>query len=319
MHMPELPEVETITRDLKKELPGLIIDDIVVHGTYRPKAKDLNSAIDAKIIDVERIGKTIHLILEDGRPFDSTQDGPEQGRAVRRLVFHLIMTGRLLLRDQEAKPDPNLRVTFKLSDGRPFDSTQGGHPEQSRTGGRELRFTDQRMFGWVELLAQDELGDFRLRFGPDPFELSPDIFAQRLLSKKTAIKNALLEQRLVSGIGNIYANDALWMAKIHPESKTTELSQEQLENLHDSVVEILKEGISHRGSTLDDRMYVDVFGRQGSHQDHFRVYGRTGEKCLRCDGTIAFTQLGGRGTFYCQRCQIKPNRLAVGGEQMLPI
>ncbi|OGC54503.1 DNA-formamidopyrimidine glycosylase [candidate division WWE3 bacterium RIFCSPHIGHO2_01_FULL_48_15] len=272
--MPELPEVETITRDLKKELPGLEIKEVVVHGSYRPKAKDLNSVVGPKITGVERIGKTIHLILEDGR----------------RLVFHLIMTGRLLLRDAQAKPDPDQRVTFKLSNG------------------KELRFTDQRMFGWVELLGQEELGDFRLRFGPDPFELTPDIFANRLQQKKTAIKNALLEQKLVSGIGNIYANDALWLAQIHPEAKTTDLSQEQLESLHKSVVEILQEGIAHRGSTLEDKMYVDLYGREGSHQDHFRVYSRAGEKCLRCEGTITFTQLGGRGTFFCERCQVKSSQ-----------
>jgi len=272
--VPELPEVETITRDLKKELPGLEIKEVVVHGSYRPKAKDLNSVVGPKITGVERIGKTIHLILEDGR----------------RLVFHLIMTGRLLLRDAQAKPDPDQRVTFKLSNG------------------KELRFTDQRMFGWVELLGQEELGDFRPRFGPDPFELTPDIFANRLQQKKTAIKNALLEQKLVSGIGNIYANDALWLAQIHPEAKTTDLSQEQLESLHKSVVEILQEGIAHRGSTLEDKMYVDLYGREGSHQDHFRVYSRAGEKCLRCEGTITFTQLGGRGTFFCERCQVKSSQ-----------
>lgn len=269
--MPELPEVETITRDLKKELPGLTIKKITIHGNYRPKAKDLNSAVGSKIADVERIGKTIHLILDDHR----------------RLIFHLVMTGRLLLRDGGARPDPDQRVTFKLSDG------------------KELRFTDQRMFGWVELLEKEDLPDFRLRFGPDPFELTPDLFAQRIASKKTAVKNALLEQSLVSGIGNIYANDALWMARIRPETKTTDISGKDLERLHGAVVEILKEGIEHRGSTLEDKMYVDIYGREGSHQEHFRVYGRAGEKCLRCEGKITFNKLGGRGTFYCEKCQVK--------------
>lgn len=292
--MPELPEVETIKRDLAQVLPGLKIEKVTVHGDYRPKAQDLDSVVGAKITDVERIGKTIHLILEDGRSFDSAQsDHPEQRRTGgRRLVFHLIMTGRLLLRDDKAKLDHNRRVTFKLAG------------EGSPASGGELRFTDQRMFGWVELLSEEELGDFRLRFGPDPFELTPNIFAERLRQRRTGIKNALLEQKLVSGIGNIYANDALWLAEIHPEVKTTELSEEQLERLHGSVVEILQEGIAHRGSTLEDRMYVDAFGQEGSHQDHFRVYGRAGEKCLRCEGTIRFTQLGGRGTFYCDKCQI---------------
>lgn len=286
--MPELPEVETIKRDLAQVLPGLKIEKVTVHGNYRPKARDLDSVVGAKITDVERIGKTIHLILEDGRSFDSAQsDHPEQRRTgSRRLVFHLIMTGRLLLRKRSAKPDPDQRVTFKLSSG------------------KELRFTDQRMFGWVELLEEEELGDFRLRFGPDPFELTPNIFAERLRQRRTGIKSALLEQKLVSGIGNIYANDALWLAEIHPEVKTTELSEEQLERLHGSVVDILQEGIAHRGSTLEDRMYVDAFGQEGSHQHHFRVYGKAGEKCLRCEGTIQFTQLGGRGTFYCGQCQI---------------
>lgn len=266
--MPELPEVETIVRDLKRVLPGLQITDIVVHGDYTPKAGSLASAIESKISSVDRIAKTIHIGLDNGLC----------------LVFHLAMTGRLLFRESSDPEDSHQRVTFVLS------------------GDKELRFTDLRMFGWVDLLKEGHLEGFNKRYGPDPFEISDGEFASRLISRNTAIKNALLDQSLLSGIGNIYANDALWISAIHPEAKTRELSGAQFKALHGAVLEVLTEGIEHRGSSIDS--YVDAYGKQGSHQNHFRVYGKAKTKCERCEGVVQFKKLGGRGTFYCEGCQI---------------
>ncbi|NIT03623.1 bifunctional DNA-formamidopyrimidine glycosylase/DNA-(apurinic or apyrimidinic site) lyase [Candidatus Saccharibacteria bacterium] len=266
--MPELPEIETIVKDLKEALPELVVKRVIVHGGYRPKASDLPSTVGSSVSTVDRVGKTVHMVLDD----------------TRRVVFHLAMTGRLLLRRAGDVPDPNQRVSFIFSDG------------------RQLRFTDIRMFGWVELFGEDRFREFSKRYGPDPFEITAEEFAERFLSKKVSVKNVLLDQSLVSGIGNIYANDALWMAEIHPEAKTHKLSGEQLRKLHQAVLDILREGIEHRGSSIDT--YVDAYGRAGKHQEHFRVYQKEGEKCARCGSVLRFKQLSGRGTFYCDNCQL---------------
>lgn len=267
--MPELPEVETIVRDLKKVLPGLQIKDVVVYGDYKPKARDLASVINSTISSVNRVAKTTHIGLDNGLC----------------LVFHLGMTGRLLIRKSSDPEDSHQRVGFVLPDE------------------RELRFTDLRMFGWVDLFREEHLENFNKRFGPDPFKIDAEEFASRIISRNTSIKNALLDQSLVSGIGNIYANDALWVAEVHPETKTRELSAAQLKALHEAVLEVLTEGIEHRGSSIDS--YVDAYGKPGSHQHYFRVYGKAKEKCVRCGGVIQFRKLGGRGTFYCEGCQVR--------------
>jgi formamidopyrimidine-DNA glycosylase len=132
-------------------------------------------------------------------------------------------------------------------------------------------------------------------------DITPETCLTRLRSKNTIIKTALLEQSIVAGLGNIYATDALWLAKIHPETKTQSLMPEQVQILLNSAKEILLEGIKHRGSTLPDEAYVDIFGKPGSHQNYFRIYGKT--YCPDCKTKVEYKKLNGRGTYFCPKCQ----------------
>lgn len=273
--MPELPEVHTITDDLKKHAKGGVVTRVVVKSGYTalPENRIFVSAVTkGRIESVRRIAKNIIFELDTGN----------------FVLFHLAMTGRLLLRRPDFGSDKWERVIFELSrDGKKY----------------ELRFCDMRRFGKVELLDSAGIKSLEDKYGPEPIdsELGVEDFLRSLQSKNTNIKNALLDQKVISGMGNIYVNDALWMAEIHPETRTLGITPEMAKNLFESSREILIEAIENRGSTLGDKMYVDLFGREGSHQDHFRIYGK--EKCPRCGSDIEFIKLNGRGTFFCPACQ----------------
>jgi formamidopyrimidine-DNA glycosylase len=152
-------------------------------------------------------------------------------------------------------------------------------------------------------MSSKEVSLLKEKYGPDLIidKITPEQFLQRLKLKKTAVKNALLEQSLVAGLGNIYVTDALWLSKIHPTTRTTDLALNHAKILLKSAVDILTEGIKHRGSTLADKAYVDVFGRIGNHQNYFRIYGKT--NCPACRNKIVYVKLNGRGTYFCPSCQ----------------
>ena len=287
--MPELPEVTTISNQLRKEIKGFTIEGVKSLDSYRtePEFPVFKREVEGReISDVERVAKTIVIKLT-----------PESEPSY--IVVHLAMTGRLLLRDKDDKTDPWTRLIFNLKKESPL--------EQRRLLSRELRFCDSRMFGFVKLLSGEQLEEHRKKYGPDA--LDPNLTSKKLLDnlkkKKTAVKRALLEQEIIAGVGNIYANDSLWMAKIHPEILTSELTQVQASDLLGSLREILEESITHRGSTLGDKMYIDLYGREGEHQSHFRVFGKHKEPCPRCSTAIEYLDIGGRGTFLCPRCQVK--------------
>jgi formamidopyrimidine-DNA glycosylase len=282
--MPELPEVTTISNQLKKEIKDFEVVGVRILGSYRtePEISVFKKEVKGKEIDdVERVAKTIVIKLKSGS-------------APSYIVIHLAMTGRLLLRNSDAKADPWTRLVFQLASDK-----------EKLT--KELRFCDSRMFGFVKLLSGEQLETHRKKYGPDA--LDPNLTVRKLLDnlqrKKTAVKRALLEQELIAGVGNIYANDSLWMAGIHPETLTSELTQVQAAVLLGSLREILEESIIHRGSTLGDKMYIDLYGKEGTHQNYFRVFGRDGQPCPRCREKIVFTEIGGRGTFYCPKCQVR--------------
>ena len=274
--MPELPEVQTITSDLNKHLKGFTFDQVEVTAVvYASVAK----CVGEKIENIRRIAKNIVFELESGRV----------------LIVHLAMTGQLLLSDPKTRKLPWERITFILSKG---DKKIG------------LKFRDMRMFGKAIFGDKTLVENLLQKYGPEPLDQSctPQQFLTRLKSKKTTVKNALLDQKIVSGLGNIYATDALFMAKIHPLTLTTNLSPAQAETLLTCAKTILLEAIGHRGSTLEDKMYVDAYGKQGSHQNFFRIYGK--KNCPKCNTNVEILKINGRGTYFCPTCQHEHKQLS---------
>lgn len=271
--MPELPEVHTITQDLKKYIVGAKVDDLTVINNYSPKTKletIQNMSIGHTIEDVKRVSKYITLHLSSNH----------------FLKIHLRLTGRLLLRSPTYKPDKYERLILKLSKkGRDI----------------QLRYTDKRSLGTFELEHTDEFPRFVEKFGPEPLDsaLTPEKFLERLQKSNTNIKNALLNQKLIAGMGNVYVNDALWMAKINPKTKTSEINLKSAGVLLDSSRKILREGIKNRGISMSD--YVDLFGKPGKQQDYFRIYRK--KICPTCKTKVEFIQLNQRGTYSCPFCQ----------------
>lgn len=275
--MPELPEIHTIAKDLKSHLTGWHIEDLEVELGYKvtpSREVYVRELINTQITKVGRVGKNVVFKLSSGD----------------YLTFHLAMTGRLLLQDPKTPKAPHQKIQLTLHD----------HGSEKKA---LLRFCDARMFGKTALLTPQELRKLKQKHGPDLItdEITPETFLARLRSKNTIVKNALLKQSTVAGLGNIYATDALWLAKIHPEAKTSHITLDSAKKLLDSAKNILLEGISHRGSTLPDKAYVDVFGKPGNHQNYFRIYGKT--HCPVCKSIIEYKNVAGRGTYFCPRCQ----------------
>lgn len=278
--MPELPEVQTIVTDLNKILLGFKITDVKVLSTFKiqPEPEEFTAEVKGKkIAGVQRVAKNIILEMENNK----------------YLLVHLAMTGQLRLSKTAESQNSSERVCFTLE-----------------KGGKKiyLKYNDVRMFGKVALLATEEYRKLKEKYGPDPLDktLTAENFLNRLKSRKTNIKNALLDQSIVAGVGNIYATDALFMAGIHPETSTKDLSDKDSHKLLESLREILEESIGHRGSTLKDEMYVDILGKKGTHQDYFRIYGK--QICPVCGGKIEYKKISGRGTYICNVCQsIKHN------------
>ena len=274
--MPELPEVTTITKQLKKEIVGRKIAEIAINSSYKtyPSNEDLiKSTKQAAVTDVFRVAKVIVIELYK-----------EKIRSY--LTIHLAMTGRIKFHNEKDISSKLDLVVFELDNA------------------SKIVFTDQRRFGYVKIFDEKEFQEFRQKYGPDPLKMDLSEFEKQVKSKKTNIKNALLDQRLIAGIGNIYANDALFLAKIHPKTKTLDITREQLSILLKHIQNILNEAIEHRGSTLEDLMYTDIYGNYGEHQKYFRIYGRNRKLCTICRSEIEFMTLNGRGTYFCPNCQV---------------
>jgi formamidopyrimidine-DNA glycosylase len=289
--VPELPEVETIRRQLAPALEGRHIVDIEVRDPRwcepaPPEA--VEDALRGRLIErLGRRGKYLIVSLEDDV----------------HLVMHLRMTGNLLLRDDSDEP-AHLRVVFELDSG------------------RRLLFVDVRRFGTGDvLLGGDALAEyFDSRLGVEPLGADFTTEALRALARgrKQPVKAFLLNQERVAGVGNIYADEALFRARIHPLRAVGTLKRAQVESLRDAVVETLELGIDSKGASIDDYRQVD--GAEGSFQDRFLVYGRAGEPCVRCGGTIQKLRAAGRGTYVCPRCQRRPkgNASSRTGERQRP-
>ena len=278
--MPELPEVETIRRQLAPAIEGRRIEriDILDPRWCEPAPpREVAQAVEGRSIErLDRRGKWLIWELADEV----------------HLVMHLRMTGNLLLVPPGDTERRFKRVQIDLDDG------------------RHVLFTDARRFGTgIVLLGHDAVRDyFQGRVGLEP--LGPDFTADALRAmasgRKAPVKAFLLSQERVAGVGNIYADEALWRSKIHPLRPVGTLKRAQIESLHESVIHVLELGIDSKGATIDD--YRDAGGQEGSFQDKFQVHLREGEPCPRCGTRIKKIRAAGRGTYFCPYCQRLPRQ-----------
>ncbi|MEO8105418.1 MAG: bifunctional DNA-formamidopyrimidine glycosylase/DNA-(apurinic or apyrimidinic site) lyase [Candidatus Saccharibacteria bacterium] len=290
--MPELPEVETVAVGLQRLLPGRIVASV---NSDNPKSfpnapRDVQAfLVGSAVGPVSRRGKMLLIKLST----DYT------------LVTHLKMTGQLVFRGHG--------VHFGA--GHPNDSLIGELPDKSTrvtvefSDGSVLYFNDQRKFGWMRLLPTAEVMnvDFIKKIGPEPLgpNFTPRVFRDQLLRRKnTSIKAALLDQTVVAGIGNIYADESLWGAKIHPASRVADVADNKIKDLYDCIRAVLQLSIDQGGSS--DRNYVDAEGRRGSYLKFANVFRREDQACPRCGTPIIKSRVAGRGTHTCPHCQKTP-------------
>ena len=271
--MPELPEVETVRRGLERLVVGKTIRQVQVRY-----AKMIATGVDSFVHDLP--GQTIEKIGRRGKYLLFYLTGGV-------LVSHLRMEGKYLFYSDAVPERKHAHVFFEMTDG------------------GTLVYEDVRKFGTMELLRKDQLEAYfaSRKLGPEPTEanflLSP--FAAALSRSKKPIKPYLLEQTLVVGLGNIYVDEALWRARIHPARPASSLKPAEVKRLREQIIEVLQLGIEKRGSTI--RTYRNALGEDGTMQDFLQVYGKTGQPCARCGSSIEKIKLGGRGTHLCPHCQ----------------
>jgi formamidopyrimidine-DNA glycosylase len=292
--MPELPEVETVCRQLDPELAGHRIDALEVLDARwcrpMPPAR-LEAAVEGvRIEGLGRRGKYLLLAL-DGE---------------RTLVMHLRMTGNLVLVEGESKLDP--------SEGRRLYEAERSTSERHLRArftldeGREVWFTDPRRFGEAFLIEDAKLDQRFAKLGVEPFSdaFTPDALGEMAAYRTVPLKSFLLDQSGVAGVGNIYADEALFRARLHPLSPAGSMKPEHLEALRDAIIAALEAGIDGGGASIDD--YRDGRGEKGTMQNEFLVHTREGEPCPRCDSTIVRIVVSGRSTYYCPSCQVRLRR-----------
>jgi formamidopyrimidine-DNA glycosylase len=266
--MPELPEVQTVVTTLQPRVVGRTIKRVVSlrADIVTPSDVPLAQLLQERRIDsVTRRGKRIVFTLHDGN----------------RFYVHLGMTGQLTVTPGNAAVPPHTHMELELDTG------------------EQLRYRDPRRFGGVWWLGHNAIGDEGM--GPEPLKLRPAQLLRRLHQTTRAVKNALMDQTVVAGLGNIYVDESLFAAGIHPLSPANELTMEQVARLNRAIKTTLRRAIRHRGSTLRD--YRDAEGESGAFQKLHRVYDRTGEPCRRCRTAIERIVLGGRSTHFCPKCQ----------------
>ena len=273
--MPELPEVETVRARLEPVLVGRRFDrvEILDPRVTRPaEPREVAAELEGEVVDaVDRRGKYLVVRFESGRV----------------LLIHLRMTGTMRHESDGApEHDPHLRVVVTLDDG------------------SDVIYRDVRRFGtWLLLEPGEETDYLARRLGEEPLTraFTPASLAARFDGRRAPVKAALLDQRAAAGMGNIYADEALWRAQIHPLRPAGDLDAHELRRLHKAVREALRAGIARQGTTLRDYRTPD--GAEGRMQTALRVYGREGEPCYRCGSLIGKTRAAGRGTWYCPSCQ----------------
>jgi formamidopyrimidine-DNA glycosylase len=286
--MPELPEVETVKLGLNKLLPDRVITGVDYDWpkSFPNSKKDISKyLIGSKVVAVRRRAKVLMIDLS----------------TAHSLVIHLKMTGQLVFRGKH-----------NFGAGHPTDSLVGKLPDKSTRvtlifkDRSKLFFNDQRKFGWMRLIPTIEIPDidFMKKVGPEPLEdnFSENDFIKRLMRRKGSnIKAVLLDQTVIAGVGNIYADESLYLAKIHPNSIVLAIPKTRLKNLYKSLGEVLRTSIKNGGST--DKNYVDATGKKGSYLKFANVFRREGQPCTNCKKEVIKIRVAGRGTHVCPSCQ----------------
>ena len=287
--MPELPEVETVKRGLDRLLPGHTVASVKFDSpkSFPNSPADVNQFLrGARVLGVRRRAKVLLIDLTSGYT----------------LVTHLKMTGQLVFDSPKEH----------FGAGHPNDSLVAHLPDKSTRvtlgfeDGSSLFFNDQRKFGWMRLLPTDTVTDlpFIAKLGPEPLEpgFTWQVLRERLKRRaRSNIKAALLDQTVLAGVGNIYADEALWGAKIHPSTLVGQVSARQIQRLHQELLAVLRLSIDQGGSS--NHTYVDAEGNRGSYMKFANVFRRDGQPCPRCGTTIAKLRVAGRGTHICPKCQ----------------
>jgi formamidopyrimidine-DNA glycosylase len=286
--VPELPEVETVVRDLRPLLVGRTFRRIEVgrKALRRKWSRAWESQLVGKRVDgIDRRGKWILIELREP---PHPQPLSRKGRGEAWLLVHLGMTGQFTAVAAESPRETHTHIVFTLDDA------------------NELRFRDIRRFGSVAFYPTREKLDavfINNGLGPEPFDLNAAYWRESLQSTKRCLKAILLDQSVVAGVGNIYADESLYEARLHPTLVGQAVKAKQAETLRLAIVKVLTRAIEQRGSSIRD--YIGGSGLKGQMQDEFRAYGRTGEPCLRCRTSIVKITLAGRSTHFCPKCQSK--------------
>jgi formamidopyrimidine-DNA glycosylase len=270
--MPELPEVETVARGLDKHIAGDAIESVWLGSKPEPlksSAQEIVAALESKTISgVRRVGK--HIVFD----LASSKGSPDKNS---QWIVHLGMTGGLRVSAPDVPVEKHTHAILKLSSG------------------RELRFVDPRRFGRLSVIEKFAAP------GSEPLQISFEDFAKLFRKRKTPIKSALLNQKLLSGVGNIYADEALFRAKVRPRRRASTLTRDELKRLHAALKKVLNHAIRLGGSSISD--YVNADGQEGFFQFKHRVYGREGKPCLACKTPIRRIVIAGRSSHYCPQCQ----------------
>jgi len=288
--MPELPEVETIKRVLEKAIVGKTIKNIEVRQAKIFQGEP-RQVIGRKIEGIERRGKMLIIKLSGDKA----------------LAVHFKLTGQMVWIEENPKSKIQNPKFVILGHPIPFAGTE--LPAKTtrvifEIDGGKLFYNDLRQFGWIKVVKLDQLDQLD-QLGPEPFdkEFTTEYLGRIFSRTSKAIKLVLMDQTKIAGVGNIYANEALFEAGILPTRPAKKLGNEEIKKLREAIIKVLEEGIKYGGSSAKDEAYIKPTGEPGSYQQHFRVYQRAGEKCRKCGTIIKRINLGGRGTFWCPKCQ----------------
>jgi formamidopyrimidine-DNA glycosylase len=285
--MPELPEVETVVRGLQKSVLGRRILSVWIgKSDFIDNPAEFARLSGQKIAAIERFGKFMLLRLANGEDVAEKVLEDDAANKAASLLVHLGMTGQLAPSAAEIPFDKHTHVSFALDDG------------------RELRYTDPRRFGRMAYLTAELLANEVAGAGADPLEVTAAEFDERVRSRNARIKALLLDQSVFRGVGNIYADESLWRAKIHPARVGSKISAKEAETLRRVLQEILNRAIVMRGSSISD--FLDANGEPGEYQRHHRAYGREGKPCYRCRTPIRRVIVAGRSSYFCPKCQPAP-------------
>lgn len=279
--MPELPEVETIRLGLQKYLVGKTIEGVEVR-LRKIFSGDEKNIIGAKVKDVRRFGKGLVIDLDNDYS----------------IAVHIKLTGQFIYRDSQTV---KLKLSPKVGTQIPNKFT---HVIFKLNKEAFLYYNDMRQFGWIKIVKSNRIKEisFFKDLGPEPLSnLTMKKFNNIVFSSNSAIKSLIMDQKKIGGVGNIYANDALFDSQILPSRKAKDLTDEEIKKLYNSILKVLKRGLENGGAS--ELSYVNALGQEGKYQHHFLAYARDGKECIRCNGIMRKITLGGRGTYFCPNCQ----------------